>query len=391
VLAAALRERLAQFPVVVVSGVRQCGKTTLVQHALPDWRYVNLEDLDARRHAQEDPRAFLADCGPHTILDEFQRVPELTSYLQGQVDRTGAPGQYVLTGSQSYLAHAQTGQSLAGRAGLLVLTPFALSELPASASAMTLDDLLFQGTFPPVVTRAVPPEVWFSSYLSIYVERDVRQLIEVRNLTRFQLFLKLLAVRACQLLNLSALAAEAGVTQPTAKSWLSVLEAGHVVTRLQPWHDNVGKRLVKTPKVVFCDTGLLCRLLDLRSPAEVARHGARGSIFENWVVTEIARGFTNRGLQPPLYFWRDQAGAEVDLVIAGAGRLTPIEIKAGATVQPAFFKGLATWARTYSDHGRASVVYGGEQRQTREHVDVVPWREAGLSGVRALAGLDFQE
>lgn len=382
-IAATFRERLGQFQVVVVTGIRQAGKTTLVRRLLPDWDYVTLEDLDQRRFADQDPRGFLAEHPGRTIIDEFQRVPALTSYLQGAVDRTSNPGQYVLTGSQSYLLQSQVSQSLAGRVALLVLLPFSLAEVPHGSARPGLDAVLFRGGFPAVVAWDLPPAAWYSSYVSTYVERDVRQVLAVRDLIQFQTFLKLVAARVGQLLNLSSLAVDAAISVPTARQWLSVLEAGHVIRRVAPWFENAGKRLVKTPKLYFADTGLLCRLLGVESPSDLARHPQRGAVFENWVLTEILKAWHHRGEDPPVWFWRDTEGHEVDFLVHRAGRLHPIEVKAGTTVQPDFFKGLrylaAQDAARGVAHGESAtdgvVVFAGDARQTRGGLSAVPWRE----------------
>jgi len=377
-IAATFLERLAQFPVVAVTGIRQAGKTTLVRHLLPDWDYVTLEDLDQRGFAQEDPRGFLAEHPGRTVIDEFQRVPALTSYLQGVVDRTASPGQYVLTGSQSYLLQQQVSQSLAGRVALLMLLPFSLSETPHGRARPDLDDVLFRGGFPAVVARDLPPVPWYSSYIATYVERDVRQVLAVRDLMQFQTFLKLVAARVGQSLNLASLAADAAVSVPTVRQWLSVLEAGHVVRRVAPWFQDAGKRLVKTPKLYFTDTGLLCRLLGVESSGDLARHPQRGAVFENWVLTEILKAWHHRGEDPPVFFWRDTEGHEVDFVVQRGGRLRPIEVKAGTTVQPDFFRGLRFLAGRDASVTDGLVVFGGDARQTRQAMVAVPWRD--LSG-----------
>ncbi len=373
-ISATFLERLSQFPVVALTGIRQAGKTTLVRHLLPEWDYVTLEDLDERRFAMEDPRGFLAEHPGRTIIDEFQRVPALASYLQGVVDRSSSPGQYVLTGSQSYLLYERVSQSLAGRVALLVLMPFSLEEMEGLVPN-DLDEVLFRGGFPPVVARGVPPRPWYSSFIGTYLERDVRQVLAVRDLIQFQTFLALLAARVGQPLNLSSLAADAQVSVPTARQWLSVLEAGYVVRRVAPWTQNPSKRLVKTPKLFFTDTGLLCRLLGLESPSDLARHPQRGALFENFVLTEILKAWHHRGEEPPVYFWRDTEGHEVDFVIRRAGRLLPIEVKAGATVQPDFFRGIRYLAKHDPSFTGGLVVFGGAKRESRQGLVALPWPE----------------
>jgi uncharacterized protein len=256
-----------------------------------------------------------------------------------------------------------------------VLLPLSLDELPAEAAEADLDALLYRGGFPAVIARSLPATPWFASYVATYIERDVRQLVAVRDLVQFQGFLKLAAARAGQLLNLTALAADAGISLPTARQWLSVLEAGHVLRRIPPWFQNARKRLVKTPKLYFADTGLLCRLLDITSPADLRRHALRGSVLENWVLTELLKAWHHHGEEPPIYFWRDTEGHEVDFLIHRAGRLSPVEVKAGRTVQPDFFRGLAYLASQDDTVGPSLVVYAGEAKQTRGDTVVAPWRQ----------------
>ena len=370
-----LLQRVHQFPVVTLTGVRQSGKTTLVRQVLSDWNYVNLEDMDTRMFAVQDPRGFLAQYGPHTIIDEFQRAPQLTSYIQGIVDKNGNNGQYVLTGSQSYLLHRDISQSLAGRVGLLVLYPFAYTELPATARSHSLDATLLQGAFPRPILGNTPADAWFGSFISSYVERDVRTLVAVKDLLKFQAFIRLVAFRTGQLVNYTSLAADVGVSIPTVRNWLSVLEAGYIVLRVAPWHTNPRKRLVKTPKLYFVDTGLLCRLLDITTVEILQQHALRGAIFENWVMTEILKHIHNRSMTDRLHFYRDFAGNEVDFLLESGMRKLGIEVKSGRTVRSDFFKGIRTWQKEESDDTGGLVVYGGNQSQSRTDIPVIGWQD----------------
>lgn len=369
--------RLARgFPIVAITGPRQAGKTTLARMAFPDKPYVSLEDPDVRAMAGSDPRGLLSQFPDGAILDEAQRVPALFSYLQTLVDSKIRPGMFVLTGSQHFGLLSGITQSLAGRVGLVHLLPFSIPELSAARRLpKTLDDLLFRGQYPPLHDREFLPGDWFAGYVTTYVERDVRQLINVRDLSTFQRFVKMCAARTGQLLNLSSLASDCGVTHNTAASWLSVLEDSYLVHLLRPHHRNFNKRLVKTPKLYFCDTGLAAWLLGIRDRSQLAFHAQRGALFETLVVTEYLKARLNRGEPSNLYFWRDSKGLEVDLLLEEGDRLTPIEIKSGQTVAPDFMDGLRRWNALSGAHDApALLVYGGEKGLSNGNVTIVPWK-----------------
>jgi len=368
------------YPIVALTGPRQSGKTTLARYTFADKPYVSLEDLDVRAFAQEDPRGFLARYPAGAILDEAQACPTLFSYLQTRVDSKQRMGEFVLTGSQQFGLLSGITQTLAGRVGLVQLLPFSMAELhDCGALPASLDDVLWRGLYPPIHDRSLAPAQWFSNYVMTYVERDVRQLIEVQNLSLFQRFLKMCAARCSQLLNMTSLANDCGVTHKTIGAWLSVLEAGYVVFLLQPHHRNFGKRLVKTPKLYFHDTGLVAYLLGIQDAGHMAIHSARGALFENLVISELQKRRYNQGLVSNLSFWRNSTGEEVDVVIEQGEQLMPIEIKSGQTFNAEFVSGLNTWARYASKAGDAALpaqlVFGGEGSFVRSGVQVHGWRE----------------
>jgi predicted AAA+ superfamily ATPase len=384
---ATLLQLAREYPVVAVTGPRQSGKTTLVRKVFPRKPYVSLEDLDERQFATDDPRGFLSRYPDGAILDEVQRCPALFSYLQTRLDEARKKGLFVLTGSQQFNLLSGITQSLAGRVALIPLLPFALSELQAAKAApKTLSELLFRGLYPPLYDGHRQAGIWYGNYMRTYIERDVRQVIKVRDLSAFQRFVRMCAGRTGQLTNLSALAGDCGITHNTAKAWLSVLEASYIVHLLQPHHRNFDKRLVKTPKLYFCDTGLACWLLGIRAAAELDSHAQRGALFETWAVAELLKARYNRGLESNLYFWRDRSGNEVDVLIEAGGKLAPVEIKAGQTVSSDHFRGLERWrAMAKKISGKAWLLYGGNKAQSRSGYDAVPWAEIGAFASRLAA------
>lgn len=379
---ATLLQLAGEYPAVVITGPRQSGKTTLVRKAFPDKPYVSLEDLDERQLAGDDPRGFLGRYPDGAILDEVQRCPALFSYLQTRIDQVRRKGLFVLTGSQQFNLLSGISQSLAGRVALIPLLPFTLGELQAARKApKELSELLLRGLYPPIYDGRQHAGIWYGNYMRTYIERDVRQIINVRDLNAFQRFVRMCAGRTGQLTNLSALASDCGVTHNTAKAWLSVLEASYILHLLQPHHRNFRKRLVKTPKLYFVDTGLACWLLGIQTPAQLASHPQRGALFETWVVGELLKARCNKGLESNLYFWRDRSGHEVDVLIEEADRLVPVEIKAGQTVARDYFRNLEQWKKLAGRvSGKAWLVYGGDKGQTRLGGEVVPWAEVGRPG-----------
>ena len=376
-----IRTLATHYPVVAVTGPRQSGKTTLCRAVFPQKPYVSLEALDVRDFAREDPRGFLAEHRSGAVIDEIQQVPELLSYLQTEVDETPAPGRFVLTGSQHFGLSQSISQSLAGRCGILTLLPPSLAELREFKNAPAdLFTLLWQGTYPRIYDRSIPAHRWLADYVTTYVQRDVRQILNVGDLHAFTAFLKLCAGRTAQEINLSVLGGDAGVSHNTARTWLSVLETSYILHRLPAWHTNIRKQVVKAPKLHFFDTGLLCYLLGIREPGQLRLHPLRGAIFESWAVSEIFKAQVHRGMDADLFHYRETRGLEIDLLVAHAGALDAIEIKSGETISADFFKNLGRFSDRLSEteHGRESrchVIYGGDVSQRRSQARVFSWRD----------------
>lgn len=370
---------LQGFPIVAVTGPRQSGKTTLAREVMRDRPYLSLEDPDVRALAADDPRGLLGRLPDGGVLDEVQRAPDLLSYLQTHVDADGRMGRFLLTGSQQFGLMTGITQSLAGRAAFVELLPLAHEELDrAGLAPVDLDAMLFQGGYPALYDRPVSTRHWFPAYVTAYVERDVRQLLEVKNLDAFQRFVRLCAGRSGQLLNLASLATDCGITQNTAKAWISVLEASYLLFLLRPHHANFSKRLIKSPKLYFHDTGLLCWLLGIQHPDQLATHPLRGQIFETFVISELRKWFLNRGAPALFHFWRDSNGNEVDLLIEADGGLMPVEIKSGQTLNRDFFVGLERWVALAGTLARApTLIYGGDDDADRRGVRVLGWRRLG--------------
>ena len=366
-----------EFKVVAIIGPRQSGKTTLAQAVFGDRPYVSLEDPDQRQFAEEDPRRFLALYPEGAIIDEAQRCPDLFSYLQGAVDPRPETGQFILTGSQHFGLLERISQSLAGRVGFLRLLPFSLAELQEGGwQPEHLDKLLFKGGYPPVYDLPAAPERWYNAYITTYIERDVRQLLNIRDLGAFQRFVSLCAGHSGQLFNASRLGADVGVTYNTIRAWLNILEASFILFRLRPHHRNFRKRLVKNPKLYFYDTGLACRLLGIETSEQLATHPMRGALFENWVVAELLKSRGNRGKSDNLFFWRNHVGQEIDIVAEHGQRLLPVEIKAGSTLASDWFEALKKWRDLAGDVAEMPwLVYGGDQRQRRDGIEVLPWQQ----------------
>jgi len=374
-----VRALLRGFPVVTITGPRQSGKTTLARTVLNDRPYLSLEEPDRRRMALDDPRGFLAQLPDGGILDEVQRAPELLSYLQTQVDQNGGMGRFLLTGSQQFGLMSRVTQSLAGRSAFVELLPFSLEERRHTAAQVAdLDEVLFSGGYPPIHDRRLAPGTWLSAYVRAYLERDVRQVLNIQDLDTFQRFVRLCAGRSGQLINHAAIASECGITHNTVKSWISVLEASYILFQLRPHHANFNKRLIKSPKLYFYDTGLLCWLLGIREAGQLATHPLRGAIFETFVLSEMVKNRFNRGEQAQLHFWRDSHGNEVDVLAETGTRIQPFEIKSGQTLNRDFFKGLEHWLALAGDRAtEPTLIYGGRERSHHRGVRIIGWEAIG--------------
>ena len=375
-------ERAKRYRTMTITGPRQSGKTTLCREAFPHLAYANLEDPTTREQALADPSGFLARFSGGAVLDEVQRAPVLLSAIQVAADASSQNGRFVLSGSHNFQLHSAIAQSLAGRTSVLDLLPLALDELRQFASApRDLPSTLFQGAYPRIFDQDIPVSEFMADYVRTYVERDVRLLLNVQDLGTFQTFLRLCAGRTGSLLNLSALASDAGISHVTAKAWIGLLEASYIVKRVQPWHSNLGKRLVKTPKLHFLDSGLLCWLLGIRSADQLETHPLRGQIFESWVVAEVLKARANEGLSDPIWFFRDQSGTEIDLLLDLPDRRVLVETKSGARVAPDGTMHLHQVADDMADdpmlRGRIErvAVYGGSERVTVNGVELLPWSQ----------------
>lgn len=365
------------FPVIAITGPRQSGKTTLAQHMFSNRPYVSLEDPDILEFANQDPRSFLGKYSEGAVFDEAQRCPHLFSYLQRFVDRNKQAGRFILTGSQHFGFVSKITQSLAGRVGIIHLMPFTLQERyleQQSPELPDVDTLMFQGLYPPIHDREIEPHIWYANYIETYVERDVHQLVNIRDLNTFRRFVRLCAARSGQLLNLSGLATDAGITHNTAKSWISVLEASFLIFLLPPHFHNFSKRLIKSPKLYFFDSGLCARLLAIQDPEQLSIHPLRGALFESFVISEFFKSRYHAGILEPLYYWRDRSGLEIDLLIDKGQTLQPIEIKSGATLNKDYFKSLHKWMDLAGDAGQnPMLIYGGDMSVIRSGVRVYPW------------------
>ena len=366
-----------KFPVVTLTGPRQSGKSTLLKSCFADYKYVSLEDPDVRLLAENDPRGFLKGCGTKCIIDEAQRAPDLFSYLQTIVDSNDACGQFILSGSHNFLLMERISQSLAGRTGILKLFPFSVTELRESGNLPSnLDDMLLKGCYPRLYDKAISAKEYFTSYIQTYIERDVRLLRNITDMAAFKRFLKLCAANVGSILNIASLARDAGISVATANSWISILEASFVLLRLPPYYKNFSKRVIKSSKIYFCDTGLLCNLLNIFSREQLQKSGLRGAIFENLVVTEHLKSALFKGEEPQLYFWRDTNQNEVDLLSETDGELSAIEIKSGETKNQKFYDGLKKFADIAEiPLSNTRVIYGGHDSYRGENQNFISWTE----------------
>lgn len=365
-----------QYPVLTITGPRQSGKTTLAKTCFPQKPYINLEEPDRRKIAIEDPRGFLGNYPDGAILDEIQRAPDIPSYIQTIVDSSPKKGLFILTGSQQFEISNSINQSLAGRTALIKLLPFNLTELKSRGKLPRLDDLILQGFYPRIYKERLEPHYFYMNYFETYVQRDLRQLSQIDNLHIFEKFVRLLATRVGQLLNYSSLANDVGVSQPTIRKWISLLEASYILFLLPPFFRNIGKRLIKTPKVYFYDVGLATYLLEIENVKQVKTHPLRGGLFENFVIMEFLKNRFNHAKGSNLYFYRDQTGNEIDLVIQNALSLVPVEIKSAETLNLNFYRGLNTFKKIFEKEIKKSfIIYNGKEKQIYHETTFLPWQE----------------
>lgn len=363
------------FRSVAVVGPRQSGKTTLCRSVFPQKPYVSLENPDTLEFASSDPRAFLAQFKNGAILDEVQRAPHLFSYLQQILDETKKKGLFILTGSNNFLLQSTITQTLSGRIAYIQLLPLSFQELKESKKIRAEYNWhIFSGGYPEVIAKKMNPVDWYAGYINTYVERDVRQLKNISNLSLFIKLLRLCAGRTGQILNLTSLSNDCGIDQKTVAAWLSVLQSSYIIYLLRPYHNNFNKRVIKTPKLYFYDTGVACSLLGISQAKQIAHHAAKGPLFENMIVSELLKQRFNAGTQDNLYYWRDKTGNEVDILIDNAGKLTSMELKAGETISSDFFKGLDYFSFLNKKKVKQLLVYGGKQEQKRSNgTMVMPW------------------
>ena len=366
-----------KFPLVGLVGPRQSGKTTLAKALFPSYRYISLENLDNRNFAQQDPRGFLKTYNNYCIFDEIQKVPDLFSYLQEISDQRGI-GRYVLTGSQNFLLHRHVSQSLSGRIALLTILPFSIDELKkADIFHDSPETYMYTGMYPPIYDRAIAPSLWYPNYVQTFIERDIRDLLRITQLSTFQVFVKLCAGRIGQILNLSALARDCGITHNTARAWLSLLETSYIAYLIRPYYQNFSKRLVKMPKLYFYDTGLASSLLGIQSADQLSSHYLSGALFENFILTEYLKFKANTLSSVEYYYWRDKVGHEIDLLTETSSTISAIEIKSGRTITTDYTKHLSFFQSIYTDphrHLKTNIIYAGEQTQHRNNIKITNWK-----------------
>ncbi|MEN8237254.1 MAG: ATP-binding protein [Pseudomonadota bacterium] len=374
-----LKQTVEEFPVTVLTGPRQSGKTTVLKTLFPEFEYINLEAPDIRSRVQADPRDFFARRRPGWIIDEAQQYPELFSYVHDFIETQKHNTKWILSGSQNFLLSANISQSLAGRAAILELLPLTYSEYTTypNITAQNLWSYLYHGSYPRPYHEKMSINRWYNSYIMTYIERDVRSLIQIKNLNQFQIFLQLCAGRHGQILNLNAIAQATGISQPAARQWLSILEASYLVYLLRPYHQNFNKRIIKSPKLYFYDSAIVCQLLGIDSPEHLQFHASRGAIFEGFILSEIIKQSLAMGRPPRLYFWRDQTGHEIDGVIEKGPDNLGVEIKSTATFHPSLLKRLNDWAKiSGTSTQNLYLVYAGDEAFTIKGINIIPWKQA---------------
>ncbi|WP_297982864.1 ATP-binding protein [uncultured Chryseobacterium sp.] len=376
-LTKSIREYVKLYPVIAINGPRQSGKTTMLRNEFPEYEYLSLENPDIRTIAEADPNSFLERYSNKVIFDEVQRVPKLFSFLQTKVDEDKIMGQYILSGSQNFHMLQNITQSLAGRVAMFQLFPFDNSELiSADLLPENFETLIPHGFYPAIFDRKIPPPSYYKNYIETYIQRDLSELLNIHDLANFRRFLRLCAGRAGQILNLSDLAKDCGISSPTAKSWLSILEASFIVFRLEPYFENFSKRIIKSPKLYFYDTGLLCYLLNINTENKLIDNRLFGNIFENFIIADLIKKNAHEYLLQDFWYWRDSNGNEVDLIIEGNGVFETAEIKSTKTISEKLFKGLDYFRKIYPEKiDREMLIYGGKENFRRKEVEILGWKE----------------
>jgi len=368
------------FPILALTGSRQAGKTTLMKQHFPDFDYFNLEDPQTLDLVESDPWQFLRLHPEHLIIDEIQRMPVLMSYLQAHVDETQIMGSIIISGSQNLLISEKISQSLAGRAAYIQVLPFSMQEISEHAIAPSDQfQQMIKGFYPSMYARKIDPTNYYNQYIATYIERDARMIRNITDLSIFRKFIILLAGRVGQIVNVTSLANETGISQHTVEDWLSILEASYLIFRLRPYHRNLSKRMIRSPKLYFYDTGLLCALLKVNTPSSLFQHFAYGSLFENLIIAEIVKQLNNHNRHANIWFFRDDHGHEIDILIEENGHLTPVEIKSSTTFHSSFTDGLNYWRRAIDPSARGFLVYGGEEQQPIGKDTLIPWDSAGAA------------
>lgn len=375
----AVKRMASKMPVISICGPRQSGKTTLAKHLFPAYRYLNFEDPEIRYFARTDPKSFLKTYKPPVILDEIQYVPELFSYIQIWSDESGRNGEFILTGSQNFLMMNKISQSLAGRVAIFNLLPLSIRELnTVKLLSDNATDTILKGFYPRLFNSELQPHDWYPSYINTYLQRDVREIINVTDLHLFEIFLKICAGRSGQILNQNSIAGEIGISNKTVQRWISVLESSYIIFLLQPYYRNFNKRILKSPKLYFYDTGLLCTLMGIKKPDDLNLHYNLGNIFENMIITELVKTCYNKQLNMDLYFWRESNGSEIDCIADSGSFMKAIEIKSAQTLHPGLFRQLIFWNKLTqkSAVNNSCLIYRGEESQKRESISVIPWHKA---------------